>query len=54
MDHGFYVRELRVQQDIVPGMEIPLHFTPTKLAGTTSHAISCVAWVTTICGLSST
>jgi cytochrome c oxidase subunit 2 len=30
MDHGFYVRELRVQQDIVPGMQIPIHFTATK------------------------
>jgi cytochrome c oxidase subunit II len=24
--HNFFVRELRVKQDIVPGMEIPLHF----------------------------
>ncbi len=28
--HSFYVRELRVQQDIVPGMEIPIHFTATE------------------------
>lgn len=27
--HDFYVRELRVQQDVVPGMEIPIHFTAT-------------------------
>jgi len=25
--HNFFVRELRLKQDIVPGMEIPLHFT---------------------------
>ncbi|MGH9673988.1 MAG: cytochrome c oxidase subunit II [Bryobacteraceae bacterium] len=25
--HNFFVRELRVKQDIVPGMEIPLRFT---------------------------
>ncbi len=29
--HSFYVRELRVQQDMVPGMRIPVHFTPTKV-----------------------
>ncbi len=28
--HDFYVRELRLQQDVVPGMEIPIHFTATK------------------------
>ncbi len=27
--HSFYVPELRVQQDMVPGMEIPVHFTVT-------------------------
>ncbi|MDE3135865.1 MAG: cytochrome c oxidase subunit II [Acidobacteriota bacterium] len=26
--HDFYVRELRIKQDIVPGMIIPIHFTP--------------------------
>lgn len=25
--HNFFVRELRLKQDIVPGMEIPFHFT---------------------------
>jgi cytochrome c oxidase subunit II len=25
--HNFFVRELRLKQDLVPGMEIPLHFT---------------------------
>ena len=29
--HGFYVRELRIQQDMVPGMAIPIHFTPTRI-----------------------
>lgn len=32
VDHSFYVRELRVQQDILPGMEIPIHFTATEEA----------------------
>jgi len=30
MIHSFYVPELRIQQDIVPGLTIPLHFTATK------------------------
>jgi len=28
--HNFFVRELRLKQDIVPGMEIPFHFTADK------------------------
>jgi cytochrome c oxidase subunit 2 len=30
--HSFYVRELRIQQDMLPGMEIPIHFTATEEA----------------------
>ncbi len=30
--HSFYVRELRVHQDLLPGMEIPIHFTATQEA----------------------
>jgi len=29
--HNFFVRELRMKQDIVPGMEIPFHFTADKI-----------------------
>jgi cytochrome c oxidase subunit 2 len=29
VSHAFYVPELRIQQDFVPGMVIPLHFTAT-------------------------
>jgi cytochrome c oxidase subunit 2 len=28
--HNFFVRELRLKQDTVPGMEIPFHFTADK------------------------
>ncbi|HWC16655.1 MAG TPA: hypothetical protein VG498_06555, partial [Terriglobales bacterium] len=42
--HSFYVRELRIQQDMVPGMSIPVHFTPTK---TGKYEIAC----TQLCGL---
>ena len=42
--HAFYVPELRIQQDFVPGMMIPLHFTAT---GTGKVEIVC----TQLCGL---
>lgn len=42
--HDFYVRELRIQQDTVPGMEIPLHFTTTKVG---RYEIAC----NQLCGL---
>jgi cytochrome c oxidase subunit 2 len=44
VNHSFYVPELRIQQDIVPGIEIPIHFTPTK---TGKYQIVC----TQLCGL---
>ncbi|HEY2548225.1 MAG TPA: hypothetical protein VGI46_19290 [Candidatus Acidoferrum sp.] len=42
--HSFYVRELRVQQDFVPGLDIPLNFTATQ---TGKYEIVC----TQLCGL---
>jgi cytochrome c oxidase subunit 2 len=42
--HNFFVRELRLKQDLVPGMEIPLPFTADK-PGTYSIACS------ELCGL---
>jgi cytochrome c oxidase subunit 2 len=42
--HNFDVRELRLQQDAVPGMMIPIHFTATKIG---EYAIVC----TQLCGL---
>jgi len=42
--HSFFVRELRLQQDAVPGMVIPIHFTPDKIG---NYAIVC----TQLCGL---
>jgi|SRR6267143_1500786 len=44
VNHAFYVPELRIQQDFVPGMVIPLHFTATK---TGKYEIVC----TQLCGL---
>jgi cytochrome c oxidase subunit 2 len=42
--HSFYVRELRIQQDFVPGIVIPVHFTATQ---TGKFEIVC----TQLCGL---
>jgi cytochrome c oxidase subunit 2 len=42
--HSFYVRELRLQQDFVPGLDLSLHFTATKVG---KYEIVC----TQLCGL---
>ena len=42
--HAFYVPELRIQQDFVPGLTIPLHFTATQPG---KYEIVC----TQLCGL---
>jgi cytochrome c oxidase subunit II len=42
--HSFYVRELRIQQDFVPGLDLSVHFTATKLG---QYEIVC----TQLCGL---
>jgi cytochrome c oxidase subunit II len=36
--HSFFVRELRLKQDVVPGMEIPVHFTATRVG---DYEIAC-------------
>jgi len=43
--HSFFVRELRLKQDAVPGLEIPIHFTAEK---TGQYEIACAE----LCGLS--
>jgi cytochrome c oxidase subunit II len=42
--HSFFVRELRLKQDAVPGMEIHMHFTPTVIG---SYEVVCAE----LCGL---
>ncbi|MBI2821585.1 MAG: cytochrome c oxidase subunit II [Acidobacteria bacterium] len=42
--HSFYVRELRIKQDAVPGMAIPIHFTATQVG---SYEVACAE----LCGL---
>jgi cytochrome c oxidase subunit II len=42
--HDFFVRELRLQQDAVPGLVVPVHFTPERIG---KYDIVC----TQLCGL---
>ena len=42
--HSFYVRELRIQQDFVPGLDLSVHFTATQIG---KYEIVC----TQLCGL---
>jgi cytochrome c oxidase subunit 2 len=42
--HSFFVRELRLKQDAVPGMLIRIHFTPTQVG---QYEIACAE----LCGL---
>jgi len=44
VSHSFYVRELRIQQDFVPGLDLSVHFTATKVG---RYEIVC----TQLCGL---
>lgn len=44
LGHSFYVPELRVQQDFVPGLDLSVHFTATKIG---RYEIVC----TQLCGL---
>jgi cytochrome c oxidase subunit II len=44
LGHSFFVRELRVQQDFVPGLDVSVHFTATKIG---KYEIVC----TQLCGL---
>ncbi|HYK91713.1 MAG TPA: cytochrome C oxidase subunit II, partial [Acidobacteriota bacterium] len=42
--HSFFVRELRLKQDAVPGMVIPIHFTATQVG---TYELACAE----LCGL---
>src|SRR5215472_16502929 len=42
--HSFWVPEFRVKQDMIPGMIVPIHFTPTRIG---TYRIIC----TEFCGL---
>ena len=42
--HNFFVRELRIKQDLVPGMEIPLHFQADQIG---TYEVPC----SELCGL---
>ena len=45
--HSFSLPYMRVKQDAIPGMEVPVHFTPIKTSGAETWEIACAQ----LCGL---
>ena len=45
--HSFFLPYMRVKQDAVPGMQVPVHFTPVKTSGAETWEIACAQ----LCGL---
>jgi cytochrome c oxidase subunit 2 len=45
--HSFSLPYMRVKQDAVPGMEVPVHFTAVKVSGAETWEIACAQ----LCGL---
>jgi cytochrome c oxidase subunit 2 len=45
--HSFFLPYMRVKQDTIPGMEVPVHFRPLKTSGAETWEIACAQ----LCGL---
>ena len=45
--HSFALPYMRVKQDAIPGMEVPVHFTPVRTSGSETWEIACAQ----LCGL---
>lgn len=45
--HSFFLPVMRVKQDAIPGMEVPIHFTPVK----TNHGMQWEIACAQLCGL---
>lgn len=45
--HSFGLPYMRVKQDAIPGMQVPIHFTPVKVSGDEPWEIACAQ----LCGL---
>ena len=45
--HSFFLPTMRVKQDAIPGMEVPIHFTPVQADTTGNWEIACAQ----LCGL---
>lgn len=45
--HSFALPNMRVKQDAIPGMEVPVHFTPVRTSGNEIWEIACAQ----LCGL---
>jgi cytochrome c oxidase subunit 2 len=47
--HSFKLPVMRVEQDAIPGMDVPIHFTPIRTTDGKSRARNCAALGTTEC-----
>ncbi len=45
--HSFFLPYMRVKQDAIPGMQIPVHFTPVRTSGAETWEVACAQ----LCGL---
>jgi cytochrome c oxidase subunit 2 len=45
--HSFFLPYMRVKQDAIPGMQIPVHFVPVKTSGAETWEVACAQ----LCGL---
>jgi cytochrome c oxidase subunit II len=45
--HSFFLPYMRVKQDAIPGMQVPVHFTAVKTSGAETWEIACAQ----LCGL---
>ena len=45
--HSFFLPNMRVKQDTIPGMEVPVHFRPLRTSGAETWEIACAQ----LCGL---
>ncbi len=45
--HSFFLPYMRVKQDTIPGMVVPVHFRPVKVSGAQTWEIACAQ----LCGL---
>ncbi|MDQ3281945.1 MAG: cytochrome c oxidase subunit II [Acidobacteriota bacterium] len=45
--HSFFLPYMRVKQDAIPGMQVPVHFKPLKVSGLETWEIACAQ----LCGL---
>ena len=42
--HSFFLPVMRVKQDAIPGMDVPVHFTPILSSQGQTWQIACARW----------